>query len=59
MEDYEDLLDQLETMAEQLDPEFRKSLKQSMQEYRTGRVGTVEDIRKILRQKPVKGKKRK
>ncbi len=48
---YEDLLDQLETMAEQLDPEFQKSLRQSMEEYRRGDVGTVEDIRRILRRR--------
>lgn len=58
VEDYQDLLDQLETMAEQLDPDFQQSLRQSMEEYRMGKVGTVEDIQKILRQKPAKGKKR-
>ena len=58
VEDYQDLLDQLETMAEQLDPEFQKSLRESMEEYHTGRVGTVEDIHKILSQKPAKRKKR-
>ena len=47
----EDLLDQLDTMAEQIDPEFRKSLQQSMEEYRRGDVGTMEDIRRILRRK--------
>ena len=40
-----------ETMAEQLDPEFQKSLQQSMDEYRRGDIGTVEDIRRILRRK--------
>jgi len=48
---YEDLLDQLDTMAEQIDPEFQKSLPQSMEEYRRGDVGTMEDIRRILRRK--------
>lgn len=38
VEDYEDLLNQLETMAEQLGPEFQKSLRQSMEEYRTGKM---------------------
>ena len=48
---YEDLLDQRDTMAEQIDPEFQKSLQQSMEEYRRGDVGTMEDIRRILRRK--------
>jgi len=47
----EDLLDQLDTMAEQIDPEFQKSLQQSMEEYRRGDVGTMEDIRRILRRR--------
>jgi len=48
---YEDLLDQLDTMAEQISPELQKSLEQSMEEYRRGDVGTLEDIRRILRRK--------
>ena len=48
---YEDLLDQLNTMAEQIDPGFQKSLQQSMEEYRRGDVGTMEDIRRILRRR--------
>lgn len=56
IEDYEDLFDQLETVLEQLDPEFQKSLQRSIEEYRKGRVGTLEDIRKILRQKRSKGR---
>ncbi len=47
----EDLLDQLDTMAEQIDPEFQKSLGQSMEEYIRGDVGTMEGIRRILRRK--------
>lgn len=52
---YEDLLDQLDTLAEQVDPEFQKSLRQSMEEYRRGDVGTVEDIQGILRRKDKRG----
>ncbi len=48
---YEDLLDQLDTMAEQMDPQFQKSLQQSMEEYKRGDFGTMEDIRRILRRK--------
>jgi DNA anti-recombination protein RmuC len=48
---YEDLLDQLDTMAEQIDPDFQRSLQQSMEENRRGDVGTMEDIRRILRRK--------
>jgi len=51
MDVHQDLLDQLDTMAEQIDPEFQKSLRQSMEEYRRGDVGTMEDIRRILRRK--------
>ncbi len=46
-----DLLDKLDTMGEQIDPEFQKSLQHSMEEYRRGDVGTMEDIRRILRRK--------
>jgi len=51
MDVHQDLLDQLDTMAEQIDPELQKSLQQSMEEYRRGDVGTMEDIRRILRRK--------
>ena len=51
MDVHQDLLDQLDTMAEQINPEFQKSLQQSMEEYRRGDVGTMEDIRRILRRK--------
>lgn len=46
---YEDLLDQLDTMAEQIDPDFQRSLQQSLEEDRRGDVGTMEDTRRILR----------
>ena len=52
---YEDLLDQLDTMTEQIDPRFQKSLHQSMKECRRGNVCTVGDIQEILRSK---GKRR-
>jgi DNA anti-recombination protein RmuC len=55
MDVHQDLLDQLDTMAEQIDPDFQKSLQQSMEEYRRGDVGTMEDIRRIWRRK---GKRR-
>ncbi len=42
-----ELLDQLDTMGEQIDPEFQKRLQHSMEEYRRGDVGTMEDIRRV------------
>ena len=51
IEDYEDMIDILDTMAEQLDPKFQEDLKQSRKEYEKKEVGTIEDIRKILRRK--------
>ena len=51
VEDYEDIIDMVDTMAEQLDPKFQKGLKESRKEYEKGEVGTIEDIRKVLRRK--------
>ena len=51
MDVHQDLLDQLDTMTEQIDADFQKSLQRSMEEYRRGNVGTMEDIRRILRRK--------
>lgn len=51
VENYEDIIDRIDTMAEQLDPKFQKELKQSRREHEKGEVGTIEDIRKILRRK--------
>ena len=51
VEDYEDIIDMVDTMAEQLDPKFQKELKESRKEYEKGEVGTIEDIRKVLRRK--------
>jgi prevent-host-death family protein len=47
-EDYEDMIDLMDTMAEELSPKFRKALKKARQEYERGEVGTAEDIKKIL-----------
>lgn len=51
VDEYEDLLDQLDTMTEQLDTKFQKSLKKSIQEYQQGEVGAEADIHRILRSK--------
>lgn len=51
VEDYEDLLDAIDTMTEQASPEFQAALKKSHEAYRGGEVGTTDDIRKILRVK--------
>lgn len=47
-EDYEDMIDLMDTMAEEVSPKFRKALKKARQEYEKGEVGTAEDIKKIL-----------
>ena len=47
-EDYEGMIDLMDTMAEELNPKFRKALKKARQEYERGKVGTAEDIKKIL-----------
>jgi len=41
----------IDTMAEQLDPKFQEQLKKSRKEYEEEKVGTIEDIHKILRRK--------
>jgi prevent-host-death family protein len=51
VEDYENMIDMVDTIAEQLDPRFQEELKQSRKEYEKGEVGTIEDIRRILRRK--------
>ena len=48
VEDYENLLDMLDTMAEELSPSFQRDLERSRLEYEQGQVGTLEDIKKIL-----------
>lgn len=47
-EDYEDMIDLMDTMAEELSPKFQKALKKARQEYKRGEIGTAEDIKKIL-----------
>lgn len=51
LEEYEDLLDMLDTMAEQLDSKFQKSLLKSRKEIEQGKGGSLADIKKILDQK--------
>ena len=51
VEDYEDMIDMIDTMAEQLNPELQEQLKKSRKEYEEKKVGTIEDIHKILRRK--------
>ncbi|GAH01180.1 unnamed protein product [marine sediment metagenome] len=41
----------IDTMAEQLNPKFQEELKTSGKEYEEKKVGTTEDIYKILRRK--------
>ena len=48
IEDYENLLDMLDTMAEELSPSFLRDLERSRLEYEQGQVGTLADIKKIL-----------
>jgi len=49
--EYEDLIDMLDTMAEELDPQFQADLQKSHNEYLRGDVGTEEDMDKILKAK--------
>jgi len=51
LEEYEDMLDLLDTMAEQLDPKFQKSLLKGRKEIEQGKGGSLADIKKILNQK--------
>lgn len=51
IEEYEDIIDAMDTMAEQLDPEFQKSLAKGMRDFRAGRgtvLSTKEGIRKFF-----------
>ncbi len=41
----------IDTMAEQLDPKFQEEPKMSRKECEEGKVGTVEDIHKIVGRK--------
>lgn len=49
--DYQKMIDMMDTMAEQLDPEFQKSLIQSHEEWVKNDVGTEEEMHSILKQK--------
>ena len=49
VEDYEDILDTIDTLREETSPEFQASLERSYQEYEKGEVGTLEDIKRILK----------
>ena len=53
VDDYEDMIDMIDAMAEQLDPKFQEELKMSRKEYEEKKVGTIEDIHKILRRKGI------
>ena len=57
--EYEDLIDQLDTMAEQVDIKFQKSLERGMEEFRKGEYGTVEDISSLLTGKRAASSKKK
>jgi len=48
VEDYENLLDMVDTMAEELDSKFQKDLEKARLEFEQGKVGTAEEIKKIL-----------
>ena len=45
------MIDMIDTMAEQLDPKCQEELKKSRKEYEERKVGTIEDIYKILRRR--------
>lgn len=40
--EYEDILDKLEILAEQLDPEFQKQLKEGWEEYKAGKAKSLD-----------------
>ena len=42
--EYEDILDRLEILAEQLDPEFQKQLKEGWEEYQAGKAKPLDRI---------------
>jgi antitoxin YefM len=56
--DYEDLQDLIDTWYEQQDPTFQKSLVQAHQEIESGKVATLDDLRRDLQVKEHRGKKR-
>jgi antitoxin YefM len=56
--DYEDLQDLIDTWYEQQDRTFQKSLVDARQEIASGKVATVDDLRRDLQVKERRGKKR-
>ena len=42
--EYENLLDALEILAEQADPEFQKQLKEGWEEYKAGKARPLEEV---------------
>jgi antitoxin YefM len=56
--DYEDLQDLIETWYEQQDPAFQKSLVQARQDIESGKVATLDELRRDLHAKERRGKKR-
>jgi len=48
VEDYENLLDMVDTITEELDSKFQKDLEKARLEFERGKVGTARDIKKIL-----------
>ncbi len=51
VEDYENLVDMIDTMAEQLDPEFQKSLQEGYKEIKEGDGVSEEELDSILNKK--------
>jgi prevent-host-death family protein len=56
--DYEELQDLIDTWYEQRDWTFQKSLVDARQEIESGKVATVDDLRRDLHAKERRGKKR-
>jgi antitoxin YefM len=56
--DYEDLQDLIDTWYEQQDRTFQQSLVDARQEIDSGKVATIDDLRRDLQAKERRGKKR-
>jgi antitoxin YefM len=56
--DYEDLQDLIDTWYEQQDPTFQQSLVQARQEIESGKVTTLDELRRDLHAKARRGRKR-
>lgn len=50
-EDYESLMDMMDTMAEELSPEFQTALQQAHEEYLQGEVVSQTELNEIIKQK--------